>query len=223
MQKKSSFSAKKTLVSAATGAGLIAGSFLTILFQNGTQIQTPAHIVTEIVDGDTFFTADRLLVRLASTDAPERDECGGPEATKALEKLILGKPVHLHVLFVDEFRRVDSMVYTEDTWVNKEMLEKGYASYPRSHPSFNPTLRPLVQEAKAAKRGIYGRPCTQWENTDNPDCPIKGNVNRDAKTYFRPGCGQYDQTGVELYQGDRWFCTEKEALSAGFKPSQSCK
>ncbi len=222
MQKKS-LSAKTTILGAAAGVGLMAGSFLTIFFQNGTRLQAPAHIVTEIVDGDTFFTADRLLVRLASTDAPERDECGGPEATKALERLILGKPVHLHVLFVDEFRRVDSMVYTEDAWVNKEMLEKGYASYPRSHPSFNPTLRPLVQQAKAAKRGIYGPPCTQRINTGNPNCRIKGNVNRQEKTYFRPGCGQYDQTGVELYQGDRWFCTEKEAQSAGFKPSQSCK
>lgn len=221
--RKKSFSAKTSVLSATAGAGLMAGSFLTILFQNGTGIQTPAYTVTEVVDGDTFFTGDRLLVRLASTDAPEMDQCGGPEAKKALERLILGKPVHLHVLFVDASRRVDSMVYTQDTWINKEMLQRGYSSYPRSHPQFNELLQPAVAEARENKRGIYGTPCTQRENTKQPTCNIKGNVNRNEKTYFRPDCGPYNQTDVQLYLGDQWFCTEKEAQSAGFKPSESCK
>lgn len=217
MAKKRGLRLGKKAAFGVVAALVGAGSWVFVTFGSGARMQVPVHTVTEVIDGDSFFTKDRVLVRLASTDAPEMDKCGGPEAKEALQKLILGKQVYLHVLFVDHIRRVDSMVYTKDAWINKNMLAKGYSSYPRSHPDFNTMLQPEVQEAMSEKRGIYGVPCTQLTNLQHPSCTIKGNVRRNVKTYFLPNCRPYKATLVQLYLGDQWFCSEEEAKKAGFR------
>lgn len=50
-------------------------------------------------------------------------------------------------------------------------------------------------------------------------CVIKGNVNvrRGTKIYHCPNSPFYYETEVNPSQGDRWFCTEEEAISAGFR------
>ena len=49
----------------------------------------------------------------------------------------------------------------------------------------------------------------------NEKCLIKGNINREnKKIYHIPSGKYYDQTKPE-----KWFCTEEQALEAGFKIS----
>jgi len=61
-------------------------------------------------------------------------------------------------------------------------------------------------------------------NLDNPECNIKGNINRNtkAKFYHFPGCSTYSPAIVEKFNGDQWFCTEEEAQKAGFTKSGGC-
>jgi hypothetical protein len=69
----------------------------------------------------------------------------------------------------------------------------------------------------------------------NPDCeggcieypswcapPIKGNVSyeTDEKIYHVPGQEYYDETKIRPDYGERWFCTEQEARSAGWRKSR---
>ena len=53
----------------------------------------------------------------------------------------------------------------------------------------------------------------------SPNCIIKGNVNRKGeRIYFRPG--QLDYARVNMNKpGKRWFCTEDEAVTAGWRPA----
>jgi len=52
----------------------------------------------------------------------------------------------------------------------------------------------------------------------SPTCNIKGNisVNTGKKWYHIPGMEDYDSTTIDTSQGERWFCTETEAIDAGW-------
>lgn len=51
-----------------------------------------------------------------------------------------------------------------------------------------------------------------------PVCNIKGNVNSTGeKIYHLPGTSLYTRTNINVDEGDRWFCTGKEAEGAGFR------
>lgn len=49
-------------------------------------------------------------------------------------------------------------------------------------------------------------------------CDIKGNINRQhEKIYHVPGGRSYDDTIIDEGKGERWFCTEQEAVEAGWR------
>jgi hypothetical protein len=73
-------------------------------------------------------------------------------------------------------------------------------------------------------REIPPRPFpSQWaggtQKAPNPDCPIKGNINRDGeRIYHTPwGSHSYDRTKINTAKGERWFCDEAEAAAAGWR------
>lgn len=53
-----------------------------------------------------------------------------------------------------------------------------------------------------------------------PDCLIKGNIGGTGqKFYILPGDAEYyPYAFVEPEKGERWFCTEREAMGNGFNP-----
>lgn len=54
------------------------------------------------------------------------------------------------------------------------------------------------------------------------DCHIKGNVSIDTgeRIYHVPGQKYYHETRISLEHGERWFCSEDEARSAGWRKSR---
>jgi micrococcal nuclease len=51
---------------------------------------------------------------------------------------------------------------------------------------------------------------------------IKGNISSSGeRIYHVPGQQFYDQTQIDEASGERWFCTEHEALDAGWRKSKS--
>jgi endonuclease YncB( thermonuclease family) len=53
-----------------------------------------------------------------------------------------------------------------------------------------------------------------------PVCNIKGNVNPSGdKIYHLPTNSLYRRTQINTGEGDRWFCTAKEAEASGFRPA----
>ena len=72
-------------------------------------------------------------------------------------------------------------------------------------------LRPAEARAKA------------WEEAKRraPDgCPIKGQVTGVERIYVLPGAPAYERLRVQTARGDRWFCSEQDAMAAGFKAAQ---
>ena len=47
---------------------------------------------------------------------------------------------------------------------------------------------------------------------------IKGNINRKGeRIYHVPGSRSYAETIIDEGKGERWFCTEAEAIAAGWR------
>lgn len=63
----------------------------------------------------------------------------------------------------------------------------------------------------------------QQTSPASQECVIKGNVNsKHEKIYHFPGCKSYSITKVQPDEGDRWFCSEPEAQTAGFRKAGNC-
>lgn len=56
------------------------------------------------------------------------------------------------------------------------------------------------------------------------NCIIKGNIgfNTREKIYHLPNCPYYLSTKIDERYGERWFCTEEEAVSAGWRKAYNC-
>lgn len=49
-------------------------------------------------------------------------------------------------------------------------------------------------------------------------CEIKGNISRGGnKIYHRPGGAAYDGIVIQPERGERWFCSEEDAIRNGFR------
>jgi endonuclease YncB( thermonuclease family) len=178
--------------------------------------------VARVIDGDTFVTEENQMIRLADIDAPEMGRCGSVEAKNYLETMIDKQPVYLKIIYRDQYNRLVASAYTKAGSVNQKMLANGLAVWSGYYNKDEPGLGPTAKQAKEGKIGIFSETCTQTVNKTKPTCQIKANNRNDVKLYRFPGCGQYNNTLVELYMGDQWFCTEKEAINAGFTKGQDC-
>lgn len=203
----------------------VAGLGLSLLVLGGRKLMVPTYQMVEVFDGDSFLTAEKRSIRLASINAPEMDKCGGVESKKALTEYLKGKDIYLKTLYVDEFRRMVSLVYTKEGLVNELMLQTGHAYY--TGTANEPTgISAKAVLAKEKGLGIYGEKCIERVNPKNKDCKIKGNISLHdkGKAYFRTEeCSQYGNTLIQTYIGDAWFCSIKEAKEAGFEEAPDCK
>ena len=179
--------------------------------------------VIRVLDGDTFDTSDGERFRIYQIDAPEYPKgCLGIDAKIRLEKLILNKTVKIEEVKKDNFGRLLSYVYLNDLLVNEVMLEEGLAYFITAKPmdSRSFELEKAQTKAKKAERSVWSSLC----QTQKEGCLIKGNY-RSADTtriYHTPDCYNYDRISIRDGTSDRWFCTEEEAISAGFRKSLDC-
>jgi endonuclease YncB( thermonuclease family) len=183
--------------------------------------------VLGVIDGDTLVLEGKTRLRLRHLDAPELEYCGGEEAKKELEKLVMGKSIIIDEKILDQKGRAMALVYVDDLLINEEMLRSGWVRYHSDQTSVTEELKAVAGEAKGNKIGIFSSKCQQKEeNPDNPECLIKGNIDKnkyeDNQKYYFPGCVHYNTATVEKDIGESWFCTEAEAKKAGFVKSERC-
>lgn len=218
MKKKRNY---KKIVFAGTGiAAIVAGS----LFSYNLLFSKTSYTVSRIIDGDTFETVEKQRVRIDGIQAPEAGLCGAKKAAETLSKLILNKKVFLKVRYLDAYRRMISEVYEQNGKLVAEELAGSGAVIVRQKGETNKKLLAAGNSAREKGIGVYGLPCTQEINSEKPNCTIKGNIRQgtDDKLYHRSDCRNYKLTKVQLYLGDSWFCTEQEAIKAGFKKATDC-
>ncbi|MCT8999749.1 sunset domain-containing protein [Chelativorans intermedius] len=61
-----------------------------------------------------------------------------------------------------------------------------------------------------------------WAMLPGSGCNIKGNISHATgeRIYHVPGQHYYSATRISLLRGERWFCSEEEALQAGWRRSR---
>jgi endonuclease YncB( thermonuclease family) len=211
----------------------------------------PKVLVTEVLDGDTFVLEEGEHIRLSEIDAPEKGGCFADEASKALEKLVLGRMVILEKQAdgADNFDRllryarvVNDSPKEENILINKYLLENGYAKYSNSKNSDNNLYKlELVQAENSARQrnlGLWkacpgemsrselesGRRVEKSVGPSDPKCLIKGNISETfGRKYFLPHCRNYYITKIDPTKGEAYFCTAKDAEKANFIASEDCK
>jgi len=208
----------KKLALAVGVVAIIAGSVPVI-----KRVVNPGELVTEIIDGDSFKIKNKQTIRLSSLDAPALQYCMGKEAKVALEKKILNKKVILRDVKTDVFRRIMALVYVDGILVNEYLIKNGLAVTTREGADETENIKSANDFARENLLGIYSPKCYQKDPPD-PKCPIKGNIDdrTKKKEYLVPSCRHYSKAIIEKNMGETWFCSEKEAKSAGFSPSSDC-
>ncbi|MCL4853617.1 MAG: hypothetical protein KJZ78_19860, partial [Bryobacteraceae bacterium] len=93
-------------------------------------------------------------------------------------------------------------------------------------------FRSLEREAREAGRGLWGGGGDSVTPTLTPDnvppasagdrkCRIKGNISANGERIFHaPGQQNYDRTRINEAAGERWFCTEEDAIQAGWRKAK---
>ena len=83
--------------------------------------------------------------------------------------------------------------------------------------------------ARKAHRGLWSSACTTPAApvplASSPaapqSCSIKGNISSSGeRIYHVPGQQYYDVTRITESKGERWFCTEADAVAAGWRASK---
>lgn len=123
--------------------------FIFILF---VSCNTSSQTIVGVHDGDTFYTNSGKTIRLAEIDAPEYDQSYGIEARNYLASLVLYRKVKLiKVAYDKKWGRDVCEVYINGIWVNKAIVEAGYAwAYKGLSKLHNVQI-----EAKNAKKGMW--------------------------------------------------------------------
>jgi len=182
------------------------------------------------VDGDTF-DLDGQRIRLDGIDAPEigqlcdRWACGRT-ASDMLAEMLASGPTDCEKLGDDAYGRIIARCTVAGRDVSAQMVSMGMA-----YAFVKYSDRYLPQEAEARMQGLgiwqaeYERPWdyraakwTQAAQVAPNGCPIKGNITKNGPIYHPPWSPWYGKTRVDEGKGERWFCSEDEALAAGWRP-----
>lgn len=187
-----------------------------------------------VIDGDTIEIGGERL-RLEGIDAPELAQsclrgsgtawsCG-KEASQALKALVAGKMVACDRKGEDKYGRVLAVCFVEGDDINAAMVQSGFA---RAFIKYSQSYAATEVEARVAGAGIWqGEHVAPWdfrhkrwqsaETTAPEGCAIKGNISRNGHIYHLPWMDWYDKVKIDEERGERWFCSESEALAAGWR------
>jgi len=84
-----------------------------------------------VSDGDTVTVLDATntqhKIRLEAIDAPESHQPFGTKSKQALSDKVFGKTVRVEWTEKDKYRRTLGHIFIDDRWINKEMVEEGWA------------------------------------------------------------------------------------------------
>jgi micrococcal nuclease len=200
--------------------------------------------VVRVIDGDTIAVAmdgAEYRVRYIGINTPETVdprkpvECYGREASQRNRELVEGQTVELEkdVSETDSFGRLLRYVWLNGDMVNAILVREGYAlasTYPPD-VKYQELFLEFEREAREAERGLWtgcfgpsptveGERICDYSGTSEP--VIKGNISSTTgeKIYHVPGGEFYDKTVIDEAAGERWFCTEQEAIEAGWRRSK---
>ena len=189
-----------------------------------------------VIDGDTISIGD-VRIRLEGIDAPEAgQQCQSPTlgtwncgaaATRELVRLIGRQSVRCESSGTDRYGRMLAVCRIGPLELNAEMVRRGFAW------AFTRYSHRLVKvEAKAHKMrlGVWQAEndpawtyrASRWASAETASpqgCAIKGNISGGGRINHVPWSPYYDAVRINSGRGERWFCSEAEAIAAGWRPA----
>ncbi len=186
-----------------------------------------------VVDGDTIEIGDRQ-VRLLGIDAPEaaqelKLETGGTDflgrgAAMMLRSLITVNEIRCDLSPVKDGRGLPlATCFSGNTNLAAEMVAGGMA---RATP--NSPYADAEKQAKAGQKGFWrDRSEAPWSFRERrlsaaapknspAGCVFKAVSDGGRRTLITPWSPWYNDVQVNLARGDRWFCSEAQAVSQGW-------
>lgn len=157
--------------------------------------------VTKVIDGDTFEITGGKKVRMIGIDTPETVDprrplmCFGKQASDRTKELLLGKTVGLEkdVSETDKYGRLLRYVYVNDTFINKYLVEEGYAhasSYPPDIKYQN-IFRQAEAQARESNKGLWAD-CISGSSTDKQLQTLSPTIARDQTVTTNTGSSDMD-------------------------------
>lgn len=195
-------------------------------------ILAPAVAEVRVIDGDTL-ELDGTVYRINGIDAPEHGQlCDewrcGQAATDALVGLVRGQSVVCDPVATDAYNRVIATCFVNGTDVGAALVDRGLAW---AFVRYSDVYLGEEAAARARKVGIWSGSFTapwdlraaRWQRAEAREtaapagCPIKGNISSSGRIYHTPWSPWYDRTRISTRNGERWFCSEADALAAGWR------
>lgn len=199
-----------------------------------------------VIDGDTIivkYNGKTETVRYLLIDTPEvrhqtlGNQPYGDEASDRNSQLLMNTAITLEFDDgdrYDDYDRLLAYVYADGKSVQETLLDEGLGRVAYVFPPNDRHVEAFENaEAKARndRLGVWQHEnyvtnrgfdetkveldVTGLTKENSNDCLIKGNINREnKKIYHVPQGKYYKQTKAE-----KWFCTEQQAMDAGFKKS----
>ncbi|GGX50469.1 nuclease [Tateyamaria omphalii] len=191
--------------------------------------------VIRVIDADTVDVGE-TRVRLHAIDAPEQDQlcqtdqgadfACGVWATERVVDAFGGQRAVCHQLDIDRYGRLVAKCAVQGVDMGQHIVREGWAfAYRRYGLDYD------LEEKTAyvAGRGLHAfqlQSPTQFRQAQvkgrvppHPSCTIKGNISDKGRVFHVPGQKFYQRTEIQEASGERWFCSEAEAMRAGWRPS----
>lgn len=232
----SSWTFGRAVLLAGAPAFLLSAGQVAALQPPDAQPSAPLAGTAQVIDGDTLDIAGER-VRLEGVDAPEMSQtchradgqawpCGR-EAHRLLAGLTAAQTVACDRKGADKYGRTLAVCYVGGDDINAELVKSGLA---RAFVKYSEAYVKEEEAARISHAGLWqGEHVAPWDYRHNrwqtaetaaPDgCAIKGNVSNRGQIYHVPWSTWYDKVKVEPARGERWFCSEAEALAAGWRPA----
>ncbi len=188
-----------------------------------------------VVDGDTLEIGARQ-VRLLGIDAAEGAQ-ELPLASGGTDFLGRGAAMMLRALITENAIRCEmsehrdgrglalARCYNGAVDLGAEMIASGMAWAVPGEPS---PYREAAARAKVQRKGFWrdtseapwlfrARRAKEVADEAGSPCTVKGIVDGGRKTLITPWSPWYRDVDVDPARGDRWFCSEAEAVAAGWR------
>lgn len=214
-------------------------------YVDSVAIKTIAGKVVGLADGDTItvlHARTQYKIRLEGIDAPEKGQDYGTQARKALADKVFQKDVLVLWQTEDKYDRVLGHVFVGNQWINKELVQEGWAWHYKKYSK----SRVLAEAEVFARTHRYGlwqdpAPVAPWDHRNQPktaavpepspqparqtrqgfmgtEDPIVY-VTKSGKKYHMPGCRHLGKSAIpiRLSEAKRRYtpCTVCGAAGAG--------
>lgn len=193
-----------------------------------------AHAQTRVVDGDTL-EINGTVYRLNGIDAPEAgQQCKKPSGASwhcgqasidAMAELSAGKTVRCEGTKSDGYGRTIGTCFADGIDLGAEMVRTGNAW---AFVKYSEVYVQQERQAREERLGVWQGPAVApwdyraalWESATQEapkGCPIKGNISQNGRIYHPPWSPWYKRTKINTAKGEHWFCSEAEAIEAGWR------